>query len=265
MKISVIGAGNLATHLVETLDAAGFDIQEVFSRDIINAKKLTKDLYNSTATDVLNFEDSQATLFFLAVTDDALEEVIPQLVLPENAILAHTSGSFSLSELSRLVSIHHDLPVETAVFYPLMTFSKAVSVDFKKIPICIEANNNAVEQKLIGIAKTISNTVYTVDSQERKKLHLAAIFACNFTNHLLALSKEIMDENDLEFDLVKPLIKATITKAFAAQHPADVQTGPAVRGDEKTIKAHLAALTDNQDLLTIYKTMTKSIQNWHNG
>ncbi len=265
MKISIIGAGNVATHLSVALDAAGFEICEIFSRNINNASFITKDLYNGKATTDLNFSESQAKLFILAVSDDAIPTVAEKLVLPENSILAHTSGSFPLSELSRLMEVHHDLPVETAVFYPLMTFSKNSSVDFKKTPICIEAHNETIGKRLIEVGKKISNVVYTVNTAERKTLHLAAVFSCNFTNHMFSLAKEILDESDLEFSLIEPLIKATVAKALLSEHPADVQTGPAVRGDMKTIKAHLQLLNENNDLTKVYQTMTQSIQDWHDA
>jgi predicted short-subunit dehydrogenase-like oxidoreductase (DUF2520 family) len=265
MKISIIGAGNVATHLGIALDAAGFEICEVFSREIAHALAITKDLYNGKATNELNFSDSEARFFILAVSDDAIASVAEQLVLPEDSILAHTSGSFPLAELSRLMLVHHDLPVETAVFYPLMTFSKSVSLDFKKTPLCIEATKESIATILIEIGKKIRNVVYTVNTAERKTLHLAAVFSCNFTNHLFSLAKEILDENDLEFAMLEPLIKATVAKALRSEHPADVQTGPAVRGDEQTIKAHLKLLNDNKDLTKIYQTMTQSIQDWHDA
>jgi predicted short-subunit dehydrogenase-like oxidoreductase (DUF2520 family) len=265
MKVSIIGAGNLATHLVEELADKEFTIEEIFSRNIANAYVLTKNLFKTLAKDELNFADSEAAIFFLAVKDDAIEEVIKQLVLPENAILAHTSGSYSLESLNNLLKIHHDFPVQTAVFYPVMTFSKGVAVDFSKTPICIEAYDEKVAETMLNIAKSLSNSVYLVDSTERRQLHLAAVFACNFTNHLLALSRELMDEFDLETELLKPLIRATVSKALKATHPADVQTGPAVRGDELTLQAHQSMLKPFPDLLKVYETLSESIKEWHEG
>jgi predicted short-subunit dehydrogenase-like oxidoreductase (DUF2520 family) len=132
-----------------------------------------------------------------------------------------------------------------------------------EVPFCIESQDEDAEQALVKLAQQLSNTVYLVNSEERKTLHVAAVFACNFTNHLLALAKEMVEEEDLEFDLLKPLIKETFRKALAAEHPALVQTGPAIRNDEITIAQHLDHLLPNKDLRNIYQVMTESIQQWH--
>ncbi|RYE44146.1 MAG: DUF2520 domain-containing protein [Sphingobacteriales bacterium] len=180
-----------------------------------------------------------------------------------NAILAHTSGTKSLDDLQKLISSFHDLPIRCAVFYPLMTFSMQKKIQIHEVPFCIESDDEAAENDLVKLAQGLSKTVYLVNSHERKVLHIAAVFACNFTNHLLALAKEITSNEDLEFDLLKPLIKETFQKALAAEHPADVQTGPAVRGDKSTINRHLVYLKEQKDLFEIYEIMSESIQQWH--
>lgn len=263
MKISFIGAGNVAWHLALAFDNHHHQICEVFSRDIEKARKLSFMFYNATPTNELDFSESEAEIFILSVSDDAIADVCTQIVLPENAILAHTSGSKSLEEVHNLMLIHHDLPVRCAVFYPLMTFSKNQKLDLKEVPFCIESYDEEVDEKLVSIAQELSKTVYLVSSEERKVLHVAAVFACNFTNHLLAISKEIVENETLEFDLLKPLIRETLRKALSANHPAEVQTGPAIRGDQSIINRHLDYLKDNEKLLEIYEVMTDSIQHWH--
>lgn len=263
MKISMIGAGNVAWHLSIGLEDHHHQVCEVFSRQLSKAQALTSMLYQAEAKTDLDFSESEAEIFIMAVADDAIAEVCSMLVLPENAILVHTSGTKSLDDLQALISAYHDLPISCGVFYPLMTFSRQKKIQLKDVPFCIESDNEEAEQKLVKLAQSVSRTVYLVSSQERRVLHIAAVFACNFTNHLLALSKEITDAEDLEFNLLKPLIRETFQKALAAEHPADVQTGPAVRKDKSTINKHLVYLKDHKDMFEIYEVLSESIQKWH--
>lgn len=260
MKISIIGSGNVGWHLGIAFENHHHSVYEVFSRNEAKAKKLSAMLYKAEAKTDLDFSESEAKLFILSVSDDAMEEVCSKLILPENAILAHTSGSKSLDDLQKLMLIYHDLPVKCAVFYPLMTFSAGKRLDLKSVPFCIEAVDDETEQILVDIAQEMSDTVYLLSSEERKVLHVAAVFACNFTNHLLALSKRITDNETLEFDLLKPIISETFKKALAANDPTDVQTGPAVRNDKTIINRHLDYLKDDARLLEIYEVLTESIQ-----
>ena len=142
-----------------------------------------------------------------------------------------------------------------------MTFSAGKRLDLKAVPFCIEAVDDETEQVLVDIAQEMSDTVYLLSSEERKVLHVAAVFACNFTNHLLALSKSITDNENLEFDLLKPIISETFKKALKAENPAEVQTGPAIRNDKTIINRHLDYLKDDARLLEIYEVLTESIQN----
>ncbi len=260
MKISIIGSGNIGWHLGIALEHHQHTICEVFSRTSEKAIALSLLLYQPKIKTDLDFSESNAELFILSVSDDAMEEVCSKLILPENAILVHTSGSKSLENLQKLMLIYHDLPVKCGVFYPLMTFSAGKRIDLKNVPFCIEANDKNTEKKLVDIAQQLSNVVYLINSDERRKLHIAAVFACNFTNHLLALAKGITDKEDLEFDLLKPLINETFKKALAAENPADVQTGPAIRNDESIINQHLDYLKNDKNLLEIYEVLTESIQ-----
>ncbi|MFC0185286.1 Predicted oxidoreductase, contains short-chain dehydrogenase (SDR) and DUF2520 domains [Pseudarcicella hirudinis] len=265
MKISFIGSGNVAWHLSWALDNAGHAVQEVYSRDIKNAKELARRLYNAKVQKDLNFAESLAEVFFLCVSDDAIEEVLQQLVLPENAKVIHTSGTKSLSVLDKYANVFSDVPVEIGVFYPLQTFSKSFSIDFSQIPICVEAENEIVENLLITLAQDISDVVYEVNSEERKVLHVGAVFACNFTNHLLGLAQEMLKDNDLDFKLLQPLIKETFKKALFSENIFEVQTGPARRGDQQIIQQHLQLLNNQPNLLEIYKVVTKSIMDKYRG
>ncbi len=260
MKISIIGTGNIAWHLGLILEDKRHAIMEVFGRDLSKAKQLAGLFYNANACDTLDFSESPSRVFILAVSDDAMKEVCSQIILPEGAILVHTSGTKSLSELQQWMLMYHDLPVNCGVFYPLMTFTKGKKIDFSSVPFCIEAAESWIEKILVSIAQDISQTVYLVSSEERMKLHLAAVFSCNFTNHLLGIAKAILDEEEIPFDLLRPLINETLSKGFMSNHPFEVQTGPAIRRDTGTIHQHLALLQENKKWLEVYEILTESIQ-----
>ncbi len=258
-KISFIGAGNVAWHLSKALENAGYGVAEVYSRDRRHASLLADRLYDARATDDMNLVASKASFFFLTVPDHAHEEVMRELVLPENATLVHTSGSRSLTDLEEMIALYSGVPVRAGVFYPLQSFSKQVPVSLEEVPLCLEATDAITEHVLVGIAQDISRIVYLVNSQERKVLHVAAVFANNFTNHLWAVAKGLLDEHHLEFSLLKPLIQETVRKALLAPHPADVQTGPAIRGDTGLIREHLDFLLQHPSLRELYQTISKSI------
>jgi predicted short-subunit dehydrogenase-like oxidoreductase (DUF2520 family) len=259
MKISFIGAGNVAWHLSQALENAGHSVEEIFSKDLKNAQSLIAHLYNAKIQTNLNFSNSTAKVFFLCVTDDSMPEVVQQLVLPEESILIHTSGSKSLADLDKVINTHSDIPIKTGVFYPLQTFTKGFKVDFSEIPVCIEAEDEEVEKILIGLGQDISDITYAVNSEERRVLHIAAVFACNFTNHLWAIAQEIVKDNDLEFDLLKPLISETFRKAMTAEDISKVQSGPASRGDQKIITQHMLFLKQQPDYQQVYRILSESI------
>jgi predicted short-subunit dehydrogenase-like oxidoreductase (DUF2520 family) len=259
MQISFVGSGNVAWHLAPALEVAGHQIVEVYSRDTRNARRLVSKLYDTQVAPDLDFAESEAQLIILAISDDAIEEVVSKMVFPENCILVHTSGTKSLDLLQKAVAIYSDVPVKTGVFYPLQTFSKETAIVFDNIPLCIESADFDTQQKLVALAHDISNVVYLVDSEERKVLHIAAVFACNFTNHLLAISKQILDKEDLDFNLLKPLIQETIRKALAANDPVSVQTGPARRNDQKTLDKHEDYLQTSPSWQHLYRILSESI------
>ncbi len=256
--ITIIGAGNLAWHLAKNFEAKGLTVNAVYSRNIMDATSVTDELYHAEATDSLDFSESESELFILAVSDDALGKVAGKLDLPFDATLVHVSGS---QPLSLLEDVFDDRPdIVCGVFYPLMTFTKFKPLDFSGVPILLECTDDSTLKVLREIAKRLTKEVHILDSEQRKVLHLAAVFACNFTNHLLAVSQEITDANDLKFDLLKPLIYETLKKGLAAEHPADVQTGPAVRNDTKILQKHEEMLEDDPELRELYRTLSKSIQ-----
>jgi predicted short-subunit dehydrogenase-like oxidoreductase (DUF2520 family) len=252
MNISFIGAGNVAWHLAQALDNAEHIVQQVYSRRLQSAVQLADKLYKAEATQSLDFSESKAIVFFIAVPDQEVATLVSQLKLPPHAILVHTSGTLPIEVLAAFKN--------RGVFYPLQTFSKTKAVYIPQVPFCIEASNPETEEVLVSLAQNVSRTVYLVNSAERKVLHLAAVFACNFTNHLLAIAYQITLQENLEFALLEPLIRETINKALSGENPATVQTGPAVRNDTGTMQSHLDYLTHSPEQMEIYKLMSQNIQ-----
>jgi predicted short-subunit dehydrogenase-like oxidoreductase (DUF2520 family) len=252
VSVTMIGAGNLAWHLAPALDNTGFAVREVYSRKHKNAVALADRLYEATAVTELDFSESAAKIFVLSVSDDAIPEVMRELVLPPDSILVHTSGSQPLSILGTSVT------ARTGVFYPLQTFSKNRKIDFQDVPFFIESTDAPTEKILMGMAKTLSKKVVRISSSERKALHVAAVFACNFTNHMLTLSKEIMLNNKLNFDYLKPLIAETLNKSLEVG-PENAQTGPAKRGDLEILDQHMEFLNHDATVAEIYKLMSQHI------
>lgn len=251
-KVSFIGSGNLAWHLAPALDNVGYSVREVYSQNPKHAAALVGRLYEAHVNISLDFSASTSKIFIISVSDDALEEVSQKLILPDDAIVVHTSGSQPLSILDDTGSQN------MGVFYPLQTFSKTKKVDFKSTPIFIESENTDVEKVLTKMAKAISGKVKRINSEERKALHVAAVFASNFTNHMLTLAKQVADENDLDFELLKPLIAETLNKSLEIG-PEKAQTGPAIRGDVEILERHMEFLKDNPELAEIYKVISQHI------
>lgn len=252
MDVSFIGAGNLAWHLAPALDNAGHVVREIFSRNPRHAEALTERLYQADVKASLDFSTSKSRLFVIATSDDAIEQVAMNIVLPDDALLVHCSGAQPLSVLQFAAAS------QTGVLYPLQTFSKAKRVDFKTIPIFVECLTEEAEKQLLALARSLSQQVRKTTSEERKALHVAAVFASNFPNHMLAIAKSILQANRLEFDLVKPLIQETITKALQVG-PELSQTGPAFRGDLEVLDRHMEFLQEDEQVGEIYRIISQHI------
>ncbi|WP_187262611.1 Rossmann-like and DUF2520 domain-containing protein [Pontibacter beigongshangensis] len=251
-KIALIGAGNVAWHLGQALAAAGHTISYVYSRTAAHRDALAAKL----AANPLAHPDlrkHEIDIAILAVPDAALAQVARALQVPANTIVVHTSGSQPLQALAEKPG------VRAGVLYPLQTFSKEKPVNFGTIPILIEATEEQTLQELRALAGSLSQTVHTVTSEARKQLHLAAVFACNFTNHLLGISKDLLRQASLPDTLLQPLIQETMAKA-AAYHPFSVQTGPAARGDQNVLEEHLQLLQQQPTYRQIYEVLSSSIQ-----
>ncbi len=255
-SISFIGSGNVAWHLAPALDNVGFVVKEVYSKNPSHAAKLTERLYQAEVKASLDFSTSSSSIFIIATTDDAIQEIAREIILPEDAFLIHTSGSQPLDALQFAATTH------LGVFYPLQTFTKSQRLDFKNVPIFIECTDAETEEMLFAFGKAISTQVRKISSEERKALHVAAVFASNFTNHMLTLSKEVMRQNSLDFNWLKPLITETISKSLAAG-PEYSQTGPAKRGDLEILDKHLDFLQENEAVAEIYKLISQNIIDYY--
>lgn len=245
IKIVIIGSGNVAQHLIAAFEKSeAVEIIQVFSRKP-NTKIAGIDTYRMVYEFALLKE---ADLYIIAVSDDAINEVSQQLPFI-NRLVVHTSGTAPITAI--------DTKNRKGVFYPLQTFTKNKPVAFETIPICLEAENSTDYRVLSTVAKSISNSVYAINSNQRKALHVAAVFVNNFTNHLFQIGEEICSKNQVPFEILKPLINETVAK-ISDLKPIDAQTGPAKRNDQTTINAHLDYLTD-ENHKNIYKIITQSI------
>jgi len=251
-KVAIIGSGNVAWHMARAFENSGHFITDIYSRDLANAKGLAKRLYDTNPTSNLDLQESEAEIFLIAVSDNAIKEVAAELSVPPYAVVAHTSGTKSLDALTQ----YHD---NSGIFYPLQTFSKGISVDFREVPICIEAKHAATEKILQRLGKSISNEVYSIDSEDRKTLHVAAVFACNFSNHMLTIAQDILEEHNIDFNLLQPLIAETVNKALSTG-PVEAQTGPAIRGDDQVIREHSKFLKYDRSYRKIYKLLSEHLK-----
>lgn len=252
VSISFVGAGNVAWHLAPALDNAGYVVREVYSRSRQRAEALTSRLYQGEVKASLDFSTSISRLFILAVPDDALESVCREIILPEEACLIHTSGSAPL-EVLRFAAA-----AQVAVLYPLQTFSQGKPVDFREIPIFIETEDEEAWEQLKPLARSLSRQVQRVSGQDRLALHVAAVFAANFTNYLLGISQQILEEQNLPFGLMRPLVAEVMEKIFLLG-PRQAQTGPARRGDLQTLDRHLEFLAHTPQVVDVYRLLSQQI------
>jgi predicted short-subunit dehydrogenase-like oxidoreductase (DUF2520 family) len=253
MEVVFIGSGNVATQLGLALKAKGVIIKQVYSKSYANAEILAKKLDAEATSDTADIY-MDADFYFYALKDTALRSTLKKLEIP-SGIHVHTGGSISIREFEGFMT-------RFGVFYPLQTFSVNKLVDFSVIPICIEACNQDVQEKLTALGGLISQKVIMLNSESRRKLHLAAVFACNFSNYMYDVASQILESSGIPFDIMYPLITET-TEKIKTMKPYEAQTGPAVRLDDATIAKHLDMLSKKKDFKNIYKVLTKSINNRH--
>lgn len=251
MKIVLIGAGNLATNLGKALLDAGNDILQVYSRTNESASTLAAMAGGSPVTD-LNEINPDADVYIVSVKDSVLAEIIPKLCKgKENKIFLHTAGSMAMDVFKGMAK-HY------GVLYPMQTFSKSKILDFREIPCFVEGNDELSFEAARRLADEISEHVLLLNSEDRRHLHLAAVFACNFVNHCYEISSEILAKHGLPFDIMLPLIEETARKVHNMS-PKEAQTGPAVRYDQNVIRAQSELLKENPIFRQIYESMSLSI------
>ena len=251
-NIVIIGSGNVATHLAIAFLKAGHHISAVISRNENNAAQIaekTRSHYSSDYT----YIPAETDYIILAVKDEAIAEIASKLNAG-NAIVAHTSGSVEMN-------IFENHAQNFGVFYPLQTFHKEKELEIREVPFFIEGNNETTANSLSELAKSISNNIHFVNSENRKVLHVAAVFVCNFTNHFYAIAESILVEKNLSLDILRPLIKETALQVMD-KSPSQLQTGPAFRGDEKIMQQHLNYLAAKPELAELYKKLSESIKNY---
>jgi predicted short-subunit dehydrogenase-like oxidoreductase (DUF2520 family) len=253
LRIVLLGAGRVASQLGPALAAAGHRVAFVWSRTPAAAGALAARLPGAQVLPDLAPALPPADVYLLAVPDAAVAPLLAAASWPAGALVAHLAGALPLAVFEAQPG------VRGGVFYPLQTFSPGRAIDWPTVPLCIEAAEATAEATLLALAGSLSRHVLRLDSAQRLKLHVAAVFANNFTNHLLGIADALLAEAALPPELLAPLVRETVAKALA-NPPFTVQTGPAVRHDAPTLAAHEAALTAHPAWQALYGQLTASIQ-----
>lgn len=253
-KIVMFGAGNVAVHLSDALVYAGYQIVQVYSRTLTSAAPLAARVYARPVNE-LSDVDLTADVFIFAINDTGLVDIVDQVPFSGQLAL-HTSGTVPLDVFKGKTENY-------GVIYPLQTFSKFRKVNFTEIPVIIEASSPRDLSNIRNLASTLSSRVIIADSAMRRQIHLAGVFASNFSNHMFLLAEQIVKQSGLSFDVLKPLIYETTNKALESGSPAISQTGPAVRGNTAILEKHLEMLAQYPDLKLIYKAISDSIAETH--
>ncbi len=248
MRIVILGAGNVATHLAKAMDENCGNVVQVYSHTLKNAVSLAQTLRNAKPIDDFSNVTRDADLYVISVKDDAISTVVDAIDV-DAGIVVHTSGSVSVDVLNRKFE-------KSGVLYPLQTFSCDVAVDISAIPFFVEGCNEITSSLITDVAKRLSHRIYYADSAQRKQLHVAAVFGCNFVNYLWLQADEILKGAGYDFKILEPLILATLDKAVRVS-PLKGQTGPARRGDIDIINAHKRLLT--LDKATLYQMLSQCI------
>jgi predicted short-subunit dehydrogenase-like oxidoreductase (DUF2520 family) len=247
----VIGAGNVAWHLAKRLFVRGYSIRCVFSRNLSHATLLAKQLKAEAVDNITSVPVSDLYLF--SVKDDAYREIISAFPKTK-AICVHTSGSLEMDILENLSDCY-------GVLYPFQSFSKDKFITFEQVPLCVEASNHQTEQFLMEFARVISPITYYLNTEQRAYLHLAGVFASNFSNALYVIAQQILQQRNIDFKIILPLIKETVEKVNNLS-PIEAQTGPAVRNDVGIINKHIEMI-NNTDLKVLYQLLSNIIQKQH--
>lgn len=247
-KVTIIGSGNIAHWMAYAMHKADIVISQVYSRTLSNAMALANQ-YDAEAIDSLSDLKPNGDLYLFAVKDDCFDELLPQLPF-KLPLAAHTGGSLSIHILK-------DYAENYGIIYPYQSLSKNMVFDGVVVPLSVEANVKQAEDDLMSVARKMSNLVSYMDEKQRFVLHRAAIFGCNFTNAMYHIAYDILKENDIDWQMIIPLLQNTLDKV-KVMTPKEAQTGPAKRRDGNVIEMHQASLTDAQQK-EIYRLMTEYI------
>jgi predicted short-subunit dehydrogenase-like oxidoreductase (DUF2520 family) len=251
MNVVLLGSGRVATQLGKALHHAGIPIAQVYSPTPLHAQSLAMQVHAKAISDLAELS-STADVYIISVKDDAIAALVTQLHLGDK-ILVHTSGSTDMDVL-------HAASTNYGVLYPLQTFSFDKAVDFSQVPIAVEASSPEIAKQLEALAHKLSPKIVQMSSEQRLVLHIAAVFACNFSNHVYAIAQQLLESKDISFDYLRPLIAETAAKVQLAL-PSEVQTGPAIRKDEKIFQKHLDFLNEQPQVQEIYRLLSQSIVN----
>ena len=251
MKIVLIGSGNIATHLAKSLFAQRHDIAQVYSKSSANAKALA-DVVGASFTCAIHDVNTDADLYIIAVRDEAISEIVIALPSTLSGIIVHTSGATDVLVLDKFKKY--------GVIYPPQSLNKSVPTDLSTIPFGIEGNNADVTKLLTDLMMSIAPKTFICDSKQRLALHISAVLVNNFSNALYQMAYDILGQQNLSFDLLKPIILETANKV-QSHTPKDVQTGPAIRKDMLTINKHLDFLSHSEEQSKIYQYLSNFIIN----
>lgn len=252
MKVVILGAGNVASHLTRALLESAVHVAQIYNRTLKKAEVIAKP-YNLAFTDKIS-ELQKADLYIISTADEAIEEVSYHIPF-DDVLVVHTAGSLGIESLKG--------DYRKGVLYPLQTFSTHKAVRYEKVPFFLETENKEDFKKLEQLIKKISEKVYQITSEQRAKLHLSAVFVCNFVNHLYTIGEKLVEDAGLPFETLVPLIDETCQKIHEIQ-PKEAQTGPAIRNDQVIIEKHLNMLKNQNDWFQIYQLMTQGIIKQHN-
>jgi predicted short-subunit dehydrogenase-like oxidoreductase (DUF2520 family) len=251
ISISVIGSGNVAWHLSRRLFACGYLITGVYSRKLSHAKLLAEQVKAIAVDSITSLPSSDLYLF--SIKDDACRDIISLFPRTE-AICVHTSGSLEMNILETVSDNY-------GVLYPFQSLSKDKTIHFENIPLCIEASNRKTEDLLMGLAKVISHTAFLLDTEQRAYLHLAGVFASNFSNAMYVIARQILQQRNMDFTILLPLINETVEKLNSLS-PLEAQTGPAVRRDRMIMDKHITMI-ENGDWKRLYQLISSTIEQQH--
>jgi predicted short-subunit dehydrogenase-like oxidoreductase (DUF2520 family) len=246
----IIGSGNVATHLARAFSYAHINILQVYSRNIEHARELANVLHCNYTSSIAQLLEN-ADMYFFALSDSAIPQVLEQGRW-KGKVCVHTAGSVPME-------IFRPYTDKYGVIYPLQTFSKTFSLEISKVPFFIEACDEDLKKKLTQLTEKISQNIFEATSEQRFLIHLAAVFANNFSNYMFVVAQKILETQNIPFDVLKPIIEETVRKAIAIG-PENAQTGPAMRNNLEILKKHAEFLKGNPEWQKIYTFVSESIR-----